>query len=62
MSTLYTGWRWYVMRKVLKKNYNTYKTFMKKGYSKRDINHALKPEIKQKTNKEKPVRTSLLPY
>ena len=30
------------------------KTFRKNGYSKKEINHALKTEIKQKTNKERP--------
>ena len=38
------------------------KTFRKNGYSKRGINHTLKTEIKQKTNKKKTVRTALLPY
>jgi hypothetical protein len=38
------------------------KTFKKNGYSSKDINQALRTKTKQKTEKEKPAGTALLPY
>ena len=38
------------------------KTFKKNGYSSKDINQALRTKTKQKTEKEKPAGTVLLPY